>query len=186
MPIIMYNAENTHTLNVGKGPDGDLKSFKYRFVPGPNNVPEEKWERLQAESSGCQNLLSMSKLKPLMQSAEKVEETKHPQAIEAGGGKKTTDKPGKVSKPTPAGNEAVDDLDDVDVTKMDAWSARDLILGVINIALLRKFHKQETKRKGIRKMVMTALDEQIKAVETPEKDNEGGQADLKANDDKQK
>ena len=196
MPVIMYNAENTHTLQSGyltvehkeeqKDPKTgkmemvvvrteQIKPIKVRFLPGPNEVSEEDWERIKEERS-CKNLIGMGKLTPLMQHKPA------PQTAPA------TGKPRRIESDDDnlSGEQVeVDSMDAVDVGVMDAWAAKALIEGVVDKARLLVFRKQEKNRKSgkERTMVRTAIDKQLKALELETED--GGQADLAANADKQ-
>lgn len=48
MPVVMLESRRPVTLT-GKG-------FEYTFIPGPNNVPDSVWERLNDPSSGSSSI----------------------------------------------------------------------------------------------------------------------------------
>lgn len=183
MPVVMYTGTNSHKLSTGHNttegrkdnPDW-LPALSFKFETGPNEVPAETWNRLQAESQSCQNLIAMGKLKPLMQSPAV-------QAQEA-----TPKKPGRPKKIQVEAPKQVAGMDDIDVSKLDAWAARDLIQEVIDMDLLLRMQKQEKERGGeTRKMVVEALEKQIEAMTSVESTDgiSGSQKDLKANAGKQ-
>lgn len=187
MPVIMYEGKNIHTVSVGRGPKGDLTPFEYRFLPGPNEVPAGDWKRLQKESPGCANLIGMGRLKPLVQRPP-VRKAEQPKDAEEPGKPKRVEvdaAEGAADTTTLAGSQEVESLADADVSKMDAWAARDLIQSVVDKDMLLKFREQEKAREGDdRKMVMEALDVQIKAMDEKVAvtgGEGGGQQDLGAN-----
>ncbi len=210
MPVIMYTKANLCTLQVGQKiiqhkeerenkrtgemeevvvREETLKAFRFRFLPGPNNVPADKWDRLKEENDACQNMLSMDTLKPLMQRAApkpapaKGKPTRITEDAEDGEDNEET----SVSA---SGTKELDSMDDADVSKLDGWGAVALVKGVIDKSKLLLFQKQENERLKStgakpRKSVVKAIEEQLKAVEGPP-DGGGNQADLHANAERQK
>lgn len=151
MTVVNYTKQNTLTLREGV-------DFKYRFLPGANEVPQETWDMLSKNES-CQLLLGKRVLE--------VVTVKVPGAIPpvASSGLKRV---GEEPKPKDVDSE-LDSLKEADIGVMDAWSAISLVESVIDLSHLRRYLEQENQRKGqARVTVLKALNAQIKAMEITE------------------
>ncbi len=142
MPVIQYNAKNTHTVRTE---DGKV----FRFLPGVNEVPDALWDELKEENSAVQNLLSMRQLEEVV--VRKPKEPGKPQKI------------GAQSPKAPLGEMA-----EANIATMDAWAASALVTGCIDVDHLKRFAEQEEGRKGgPRKMVGKALAKALEAATAP-------------------
>ena len=144
MPVVNYTGKNTQTFR-----GEDSKQF-FKFLPGANEVPNEDWEWLQKNKS-VKNFKAQDRLKVIVVPV--------PASKPAATGKLA-----KVGEAPPEKEKVLDTLADADISVMDAWSAIALVEGVIDMAHLARFKKQETKRKDSRKTVMSALEAQVSAL----------------------
>lgn len=171
MPVINYEGKNTHKVSARVDEDREVevmtdvevtvdgkkqtvqelqkitrrfsRHVNFVFIPGPNKVPSDVWDALKDGSDAVKRMLKSNKLAPIMVPGEEEDDDE----VE------------------------LEDMDDVDIGKMDAWNAEKLVEGTVHIHLLRKFKEQETSRRGgPRKGVGKKLEAQISAVEEADDD----------------
>lgn len=166
----------------------DGKQIEFEFHPGAeNDVPDEDWEHLKKHSIGCRTYINQGKLKPVMVAYEKVPEATSKDghaSDEVALEDKFPDRPTKLRKIVvpeegPAEPKVVDSMAKVDLSKMTATDAIDLVEKVYGESNLVRFEKQEKGRRGgPRKKVLQALDKQLVIMRTDPRggtvpDNEG-------------
>ncbi len=149
MPVVNYTGQNTQTFR-DTGP-------LFRFLPGANEVPQDKWDKLK-ELGSVKNFLARDRLK--------VVTVMEPKKESAGAGPAKLSKVGATPDLT---EEELASLDEANISKMAAWAAIALVEGVIDLSHLRRFNEQEEERKGgSRTTVLAALKAQIEAMEATE------------------
>ncbi len=152
MPVINYNGQNIQTFRCDSG-------LVFRFLPGANEISQEVWDELQKNES-VQGFQSRGKIMPVKVRKPVTPKPTGPGKLQKMGAQKEEDS-------------ELETLAEADISKMDAWSAVQLVEGVIDLPLLEKFNTQEHKRNGgARKTVVKALEVQIQALTAPDTDQQ--------------
>lgn len=175
MPLVEYNEPRIHIVRGNKVKEGNTKrQVEFEFHPGAeNNVPDEDWEHLKMHSMGCQELIAQGKLKPVMVRTLKQPESRSKDGHVSDGvalEDKFPERKGalkKVEVEEPSEPQLVDNMKDVDISKMTWMDATGLIGKVYGEESLNQFQIQEKNRRGgPRKKVMTALEKQVGIMQT--------------------
>jgi len=144
MPVIYFNGTTVETLTgrngLKKTNDGMevVPPVMMSFVPGPNDVSDEDWDKLQKESERCRDMLDGGELRLARVSLEN------------------------------GGTTILKTVKDTDISKLSTPSAMELVRGVVDVDQLNQFLVQEKKKKGGgRKPLLKVLEAQIKDVTEP-------------------